>query len=292
MPDSPNALHTWLDQVEGVVVLLDRRGAVVYANAAMLELVGWERHELVGRDWFDTCLPAEVRVPVRGGFAMIISGELEPMAHYTNEVITKSGEPVAVSWSNSLLREGGDIVGTLSLGQPAAIDVASADALRAARYEQLFDATPVGVLGVARDGTVLLANAHASLLLHRPVEQVAGLSLAELIDSAEACRAVLDTPMDGRTDLEVPLALPDRTTTWARCTARTGVDPVSEEPVIRVGLLEADAERQDREALAQLAHELSARNADLRRFADVLAHDLKGPLQAMVGRLEMLQGAR
>lgn len=273
------------------MVLLDQHGRVRHANAAMLDLLGWSREELVGQDWFDTCLPEEARVPVRGGFALIVAGEIELMSHYTNEVLARDGRRVAIAWTNSLARVGGRITGTLSIGHPAGPEPVSADALRAHRYQQLFDDTPVGLLSMDRQGRIALANARASRLLQRPVEQIAGLTLSELVlpDHPRASvQAVTETAPGGETNVELPLLRSNGTTTWVRCAASAGEDAETGEPVVRVGLVEADAERQDRQALSGLAKELGARNTDLRRFADVLSHDLRGPLQALVGRLELL----
>jgi len=53
------------------------------------ELLGYREGELLGRDWFKTCLPVEQREELRAGFDRFVAGEVEFVeAAYENEVIT------------------------------------------------------------------------------------------------------------------------------------------------------------------------------------------------------------
>ena len=51
-----------------MLVALDREGKVSSINRKGLEVLGYEAGELIGRSWFDTCIPESTRDDVRGVF--------------------------------------------------------------------------------------------------------------------------------------------------------------------------------------------------------------------------------
>ncbi|MET0554160.1 MAG: PAS domain S-box protein, partial [Vicinamibacteria bacterium] len=54
-------LRDVLENVQLASVLIDREGEVTFANPYLLELLGCAEEDVVGRDWFSLCVPAEVR---------------------------------------------------------------------------------------------------------------------------------------------------------------------------------------------------------------------------------------
>ena len=295
MSEHSDQLIRTLDRANRVVVILDRRGRIDHVNEAAAELLGWRRDELLGRDWFDTCLPEAVRNEVRGGFNLLVSGDLEPLEFYDNEVIRRDGSTVSVQWHNVLLREGGRVVGSLSLGQAAdALTWADqplerADAARASRYERLFDAAATGLVVLDDAGTVQLANAAAGSLLAQLAEDLQGVSLRSLLslrgDGEALDRLLAASPVAVE---QLALRRADGSVLWARCEVRQGEDPDGA-PELRLSMADVGEERRQRAALVQLASELVGANRELDEFAGVVSHDLKGPLQALVGRLQLVE---
>ena len=104
-----------MGNVHLVAVALDERGNVTYCNDFTVELSGWRREELLGRNWFDTVLPDPE--PVRMVFERaMVDGNLPQ--HYENEIITRGGERRLIHWSNTILRDAAArILGTVSLGE-------------------------------------------------------------------------------------------------------------------------------------------------------------------------------
>jgi PAS domain S-box-containing protein len=94
---------------------LDVQGRVTLINRKGCTTLGWEEGELLGRDWFETCIPAGIREQVRICFRNLLAGDLTQIE---NPVLTRSGEERMFRWSNSLLRDNdGAVIGTLSSGE-------------------------------------------------------------------------------------------------------------------------------------------------------------------------------
>jgi PAS domain S-box-containing protein len=109
----------YLDVVGVLVVVLDVQGRIELINRRGLEILGYEAPtDLVGCDWFSTCVPEAVRDDVRRVFAQIIAGDLRPVRRYENAVVTRDGRRRLILWHNTLLRDPeGRIRGTLSSGE-------------------------------------------------------------------------------------------------------------------------------------------------------------------------------
>ena len=105
-----------VDHVDLIGVLLNERGEVTFANAALLRLVGLTQEEIVGRDWFEDFVP-----PTRHEFRELFLDAMRDgslRAHYENEILAPDGEPRLIAWSNTLLFDlAGRPVGTASLGE-------------------------------------------------------------------------------------------------------------------------------------------------------------------------------
>jgi PAS domain S-box-containing protein len=96
--------------------MLDRQARITYINPCLLEMCGWERAEVIGRDWFDVFMPPELG-DMRPVFAQLL--ENSPVAwHRDHEIVTRSGSKRLIRWSNSVVRSAlGEIVGTASIGE-------------------------------------------------------------------------------------------------------------------------------------------------------------------------------
>jgi PAS domain S-box-containing protein len=154
----------YLDIAGAMFVALDRQGNITLINKRGLALLGYREEELVGRNWFETCLPAWLRGQVRGVFEQLMAGEVELVEYYENPVLTKDGDERIVAWHNAVLRDAaGGIFGTLSSGE---------DITERKRVEEIVQQlakfpgeNPSPVLRVTQDGTVVYANQAASPLL-------------------------------------------------------------------------------------------------------------------------------
>jgi PAS domain S-box-containing protein len=107
----------YLDIAEVMLIALDRHGQIIFLNRKGHQILGYAQGELMGKPWFDTCLPAGVRLEVRRVFNELMAGVLTTLENYENEVLTKQGQERFMAWHNTILKnEAGQIIGTLSSG--------------------------------------------------------------------------------------------------------------------------------------------------------------------------------
>ena len=112
----------YLDIAEVVLITLDRNGNITLLNKKGHKILEYEEGELIGKNWFETCLPEYNRVEVRSIFNKIMQGMIENSEFYENTVITKNGSEKLIVWHNTLLRDDeGKIIGTLSSGEDVTI---------------------------------------------------------------------------------------------------------------------------------------------------------------------------
>ena len=135
----------YLDIAEVMLLALDAEGRIVLINRKGRAILGYEEGELIGRSWFNTCLPAPVREKTRSVFRRLMQGEIGPVEYHENPVLTRSGEVRTVAWHNALLTDdAGSATGTLSSGQ----DITDRKRLE----EQLRQATKMEAVGRVAGG--------------------------------------------------------------------------------------------------------------------------------------------
>lgn len=109
----------YLDTVDTMIVGLDPRGHVTLVNRKGCELLGYAETELLGKNWFTTCLPQSKDIDtIVDTFESIIAGKLEGVAYFENTIVTRCGDERLIAWHNNVLRDAqGNILGTLSAGE-------------------------------------------------------------------------------------------------------------------------------------------------------------------------------
>jgi PAS domain S-box-containing protein len=105
----------YLDIADVILLALDLDRRITLINRKGCSTLGRKEHELLGRDWVETCLPARVRDKLRASFHRLVGGDL---SYIENPILTKSGEERMIGWHNTVVRDGeGRVTGTLSSGE-------------------------------------------------------------------------------------------------------------------------------------------------------------------------------
>jgi len=159
-----------LRNLQLVSMMLDRDARITYCNDHLLRLTGWQRHELLGRNWFEVFVPPERRGEFELAFATLLA-DAPGAAHHENEILTRAGHRHLIHWNNTALRSGsGEVVGTASIGEDITERIALQNQmLRAQRLESL--------------GTLAGGIAHDLNNLFMPI--LMGATLIKRFDSSE-----------------------------------------------------------------------------------------------------------
>ncbi len=118
----------YLDIAQVILLALDLKGRITLVNRYACEVLGWSAEELIGRSWFDRCLPERTREETRAKFQTMVSGDLAATAAMIGEqgtienpVIDGTGRERLIEWRTALVRdELGNLTGTFSSGTDVA----------------------------------------------------------------------------------------------------------------------------------------------------------------------------
>jgi len=109
---------------------------ITMINKKGLDILGYEKGELIGSNWFDTLVPERIKVEIRGVFRKLMAGNIEPVEYYENPLLTKNGEERAIAFHNTVLRDSnGRITGVLISGEDITERKKAEEQLQKARKE-------------------------------------------------------------------------------------------------------------------------------------------------------------
>lgn len=175
-----------LQTAEAIIVALDAEGRIMLINRRGCEILGYSEAELIGQDWFATCLPETADVEaVRSVFRKALAADLAGSEYYENPVRTRTGEERLIAWHNSSIRDDhGDIIGGMSAGMDITERHQAELRLQASeeRFHKLFDgADALSIQGYLIDGTVVYWNRASENLYGYSAAEAIGGSLYDLI---------------------------------------------------------------------------------------------------------------
>ena len=109
--------QSYLNIVAEIIVSLDACGNITLLNDSGHRLLGYEPGVLIGKNWFDTCIPENTREEEMAEyFATLMRGK-DDLSSYENPVLVNGGAVRMISWRNALLRgDAGECTGLLSSG--------------------------------------------------------------------------------------------------------------------------------------------------------------------------------
>ncbi len=151
----------YLDVAGVMLLVLDVQGRIELINRKGCEVLGYKEEELLRRDWFDTCVPANVREETRSVFRRVVEGGPEPAEYHENPLVTKAGDERLFAFHNALIRDTqGRIGGVLSSGEDVTDRRRGETALRESeeRYRQLIDSVQDVVFTLSPDGKITSLN--------------------------------------------------------------------------------------------------------------------------------------
>jgi diguanylate cyclase (GGDEF)-like protein/PAS domain S-box-containing protein len=157
--ESERRFGAMLGNVELISMMLDHGARITYCNDYLLRVTGWQRDEVLGRNWFELFIPPE-SLEVKEVFSQLLAESPEAL-HHENEILTRSGERRMIRWNNSVLRSAaGEVIGTASIGEDITEQQREhADLIKAeARYRATFDEASIGITHTSLDGRLIRVN--------------------------------------------------------------------------------------------------------------------------------------
>jgi hypothetical protein len=115
---SKETAEQYLNIAASIILSLDMEGNITLLNDSGHQLLGYEKNDLIGKNWFEKCLPAEYREKIYNVFKGLINNQDENMKVVEGPVITRSGEIKTILWHNNVLKnDRGEPTGILTSGE-------------------------------------------------------------------------------------------------------------------------------------------------------------------------------
>lgn len=153
-----------LDLANVVIVMIDPDERIVSINRHGCDVLGYRSAELIGKNWFDTCLPAEARELARRTFRTLLARAETRPDHHDGPVVNQAGATMNFHWTTTLFRNAaGNPVGLVSTGTPSAVgddpmQIALRESYRAlADFKNALDQSAIVAI-TDRKGTITFAN--------------------------------------------------------------------------------------------------------------------------------------
>ncbi len=106
----------YFDLADAFMVAINSDELVVDINKKACEAMGYSKEAVVGKNWFESFVPSQVRGDVKRLFHDMLGGTLRHV-HYEHPVVTRTGEELIFNFHNILISdEKGKTIGTLSSG--------------------------------------------------------------------------------------------------------------------------------------------------------------------------------
>ena len=173
-----------LETVQLVVVIVGPEGTIAFCNNYLYRKTGWQRTDLIGRNWIDLMIPAEEHDKLKAAIAGDVARPEAPM-HFESTLLGPSGRRWLFEWDRTILRDPeGRIAAWANVGR----DVTEHRALEA-QFLQSQKLATIGRLagGLAHDFNNLLTvilGYSAALLSERDASDPAYLALTQIRKAA------------------------------------------------------------------------------------------------------------
>jgi len=115
--ESEKRFREILEKVQLFALSLNFQGNITFINDYTLEVTGYLRGEVLGRNWINIFIPAEMKDKIKSTFlGLLINGNIP--SSFENEILTKYGRRILVSWTNTIIRDTkGNLSGITSIGE-------------------------------------------------------------------------------------------------------------------------------------------------------------------------------
>jgi PAS domain S-box-containing protein len=169
--------RTFLVDLPQIGISLDPQANITFANRHFLHLTGWNKEEIIGKNWFDLFIPGNIREKVWNVFNTIMAQkDILELSTYENEILTKAGELRNIAWSNVLTKDvQGDIVYITCIG----IDLTERRIAekKLIKQKKLFEA----MFHTISDGVIITNTRRDIQLANKSVEHIFGYTPEELL---------------------------------------------------------------------------------------------------------------
>ncbi len=113
-----DAAHEYLDTTNMIIVVLNRDETVNLINRSGCEILGLQKEQIIGKNWFSRFLTHRTEEEARGAFnAILYKEEYDKYRYFEYSILDAKRNERLIGWYNNRLYENGKTIGLLSVGE-------------------------------------------------------------------------------------------------------------------------------------------------------------------------------
>ena len=268
-------------------------GRYRYVSPVCQELLGYEPDELVGRSAYEFIHPDDVAA-VKAVHEAVLDGRRLRAAEY--RIRDRHGHDVWFETTGHSIRD--PVTDEIVEIQTSSRDVTRRKQVEAQlreserRFRLAMADAPIGMALVELDGRAVEVNERLCELLDRPRDELLTCSFQEVThpEDLDADIAYVEQLVAGEIthyEMEKRYLRPSGEVVSALLGASLLRDDAGDPRYFVAQVVDMTDRKRTLLALETTSHELERSNAELRRYASVVAHDLRSPLATIAGFVEL-----
>lgn len=168
-----------METANTMVVAFDAEATITTFNKFAEELTGYNKSEVMGKNWFDLFIPKKDKADLPRLFSDVLK-EMSESSHHDNPIYTKSGEERLISWNNTVLHsKSGEPRGVLSIGMDITESRRAEEALRMSEehYRNVVQDQTEYIMRYLPDGSITFVNDSYCRAFHTTPEEAIGRNI-------------------------------------------------------------------------------------------------------------------
>ncbi|WP_020166507.1 MULTISPECIES: response regulator [Methylotenera] len=266
---------------------LDKNGLLVFMNAEAERILGWEQHELMGKNIHDFILPELLPHTFSGDFRDIPAEAVQKsnLAVHTEETFTtRAGTKLPVSVLSSPRKEGDEIIGAVITFRNIEKEISTKKNLlnHASKMRALLESSPISVRIVSRKtDKILFANHSYAELFSLNFNEVLGKNPLSYYQNPEVYVEVKNRLDEGEVikNLLVEFKRDSQPNAWL---SATYMNMDYEGESASIGWFYDVTELRGAKQLAENAVKIKS------EFLSTMSHEIRTPMNGVIGMIDLL----
>lgn len=280
-----------LENIQFIAVSINNEGIITFCNDFFLNLVGYQKHQVIGKRWVDTFIPKKLRNQASEALIQALAEGVN-QAKTETVVQTNAGEVVLVSWSSTYSKAHGKNLATVTfIGEDVTEHKMEQDQLQ--RLSHAVEQSHNSVMITEITGEIIYVNPVFCELTGYAKEEVLGIT-PKFLQSGEMPEIGYDSLWKTiKCGNEWRGEFHNRKKNGDLFWERARISPVKDNAGNALYFV---AVKQDITKEKQLSHEMQAQEAlhahqdklaAVGKVVNMIAHDLRNPLSSIKMALQI-----